>query len=233
MLDFDRFTHLTFDCYGTLIDWEAGILGAIQGVVSRHGLEVPDERILASYSRIEAEVEHGPYRRYREILGTVMAKMASELGFAPLPEDLDALPESLGDWPPFPDTIDSLKRLATRYKLVILSNVDDDLFAKTAARLGDPFHDVITAQQVGSYKPSLENFRFALKRLAIEKDRLLHVAQSLYHDHVPAKAIGLSTVWVNRKSLRPGVGLAPEVSVTPDLEVPDLASLVEAMHLEG
>jgi 2-haloacid dehalogenase len=231
MLDFERFTYLTFDCYGTLVDWETGILSALEAVLARHGVEAERGRLLDLYARLEAEAELPPYRAYREVLRSVASGVARDFGFEPAPEDLDELPRSLAGWPPFPDTIDSLARLAKRYRLVVVSNVDDDLFAATARRLGTPFHDVVTAQQVGRYKPSLENFRFALRKLGAEPGSVCHVAQSLYHDHVPAKVLGLATVWVHRRSLRPGVGLAPPVRVTPDLEVPDLATLVDAMGL--
>jgi 2-haloacid dehalogenase len=231
MVDFESVTHLTFDCYGTLIDWESGILAAVRPVLERHGKNVADDEILRSYARHEAEQEQGPYKPYRDVLSGVMAAMASDLGFRPSPSDLGALPDSVGRWPPFPDTVESLARLKKRYKLVILSNVDDDLFAETARHLRVDFDEVVTARQVGAYKPSRENFRVALARLGVPRRQVLHVAQSLYHDHVPAKELGWATVWVNRKSLRPGTGVAPAAEVVPDLEVPDLAGLVEAMGL--
>lgn len=231
MLDFERFTHLTFDCYGTLVDWESGILAALGRVLDRHGVPASEARLLELYTRLEAEEERPPHKPYREVLRGVTLGIARDLGFPATEEDLDEVPRSLGSWPPFSDTVEALRRLAARYELVVISNVDDDLFAGTAKRLGVDFDEVITAQQVGSYKPSLENFRFALRKLGVDRGAVLHVAQSLYHDHVPAKVLGLATVWVNRKSLRPGVGLALPVDVTPDLEVPDLASLVEAMGL--
>jgi 2-haloacid dehalogenase len=231
MLDFGRFTHLTFDCYGTLVDWETGILEALGKILRRHGAAAPAPRLLELYARLEVEGERPPHRRYRDVLRGVVEGMGRELGFAPSEEELDELPGSLVTWPPFPDTRAALARLKARYKLVVVSNVDDDLFAGTAENLGIAFDTVITAQQVGSYKPSLENFRFALRKLGVDRSEVLHVAQSLYHDHVPAKVLGLRTVWVNRRSLRPGVGLAPTVEVTPDLEVPDLATLADAMEV--
>jgi len=231
MLDFERFTHLTFDCYGTLVDWESGILGALRRNLDRHRADATDERLLDLYAKLEAEAERPPHRPYREVLRAVAQGISRELGIPATPEDLDELPRSLPGWPPFPDTVAALGRLKSRYKLVVISNVDDDLFEGTAARLGVAFDDVITAQQVGAYKPSLENFRFALRKLGVDRGAVLHVAQSLYHDHVPAKVLGLATAWVDRKSLRPGVGLAPPVSVEPDLTVPDLASLADAMGI--
>lgn len=230
-MDFDRFTHLTFDCYGTLIDWESGILAAVGTLLERHGIAAGEAEILRLYARHEAEEEKGPYKPYRTVLANVTAGMASDLGWTPAPADLDALADSVGSWPPFPDTVAALAKLGGRYELVILSNIDDALFAETAKHFTVDFADVVTAEQVGAYKPSRENFRAALGRLGVPGRQVLHVAQSLYHDHVPAKELGLATVWVNRRSRRPGTGVALPARVTPDLEVPDLASLVEAMGL--
>jgi 2-haloacid dehalogenase len=228
MIDFDRFSHLTFDCYGTLIDWETGILAALAPVLDRHGVSVSDERQLEIYARHEAAREAGAWEPYRSVLRGVMAGIAAELGIVPNNRDLDALADSVGDWPPFGDSVRALERLKKRFSLCIVSNIDDALFALTARRLEVPFDEIVTAEQVGSYKPSPENFRFALKRLAVPKKRVLHVAQSLYHDHAPAKKLGFTTVWVNRPSRRPGTGVAVEARAKPDLEVPDMASLAKA-----
>jgi 2-haloacid dehalogenase len=231
MLDFSRFTHLTFDCYGTLIDWETGILRAVQPILQRHGLMALDVAVLQLYARYEAKIEAGPYVPYREVLRGVMAGIAAEMGFLPSEADLDALADSVGQWPPFRDTVEALQRLQRRYKLVILSNIDDDLFAETQRLLGIDFDQVITAQQVGSYKPSPLNFQTALARLDAPVSQILHVAQSPYHDIVPARALGFATVWVNRASLLPGAGLSLPVEATPDLEVPDMQTLVARMGL--
>ena len=233
MIDFGGFTHLTFDCYGTLIDWETGILAALGAMFARHGQPADEDRILGLYAALESQEEQGPYRPYREVLRAVTAGIATRSGITPAERDLDALPDSIGGWPPFPDTITALARLRARYKLAVISNVDDDLFAGTNRTLGSPFDDVITAQQVGSYKPSPRNFRVALERLGATTSEILHVAQSLYHDHVPAKAIGLATVRINRPSRRRNVGLARPVDIRPDLEFPSLAGLVEAIEGAG
>ena len=232
MLDFTRFAYLSFDCYGTLVDWETGILEALLPVFERHGAPFDEGRTLDLYAQLESEEEQGPYKPYRAVLRNVTMGIASRSGITPTPRDLDALPDSIGGWLPFPDTLEALARLKARYKLVVISNVDDDLFAGTDRALGSPFHAVITAEQVGSYKPSLENFRFALQKLGVAKDDVLHVAQSLYHDHAPAKVLGLASVRVNRPSRRRGVGLALPSGARPDLEVPDLATLVEAAGLK-
>ena len=231
MVQFDNFTHLTFDCYGTLIDWESGILAAVQSVLARRGIAAEAEHILRLYVKHEAEQEAGPYKPYRDVLQGVMAGIAAALGFAPTTAELQALPDSVGHWPPFADTVAALTRLQTRYKLVIISNIDDAMFAATNTLLQVTFAEIITAQQVGSYKPARRNFHVALARLGVPQQQVLHVAQGLYHDHVPAKALGLTTVWVNRPSRLPGTGLALPVQVTPDLEVPDMQSLAELMGL--
>ena len=231
MTTLTEFTHLTFDCYGTIIDWEAGILGAVGPVLDRHDTAIDEAEILRLYARFEAAQEAGPYKPYRQVLRGVMESFGSELGFSPSEADLEALPESVVCWPPFPDSVEALQRLQVGYELVILSNIDDDLFAQTEALLGIDFDEVITAQQVGSYKPSHENFRFALERLQVSEKQVLHVAQSLYHDHEPAKQLGFTTVWINRPSRCPGVGVAPPTQASPDMELPDLESLVELVGL--
>jgi 2-haloacid dehalogenase len=229
-MNFSPFTHITFDCYGTLIDWETGILAAVMPVLERYSLYPAETDVLRLYVKHEAEQERGEYKEYREVLRGVMAGIAEDLGFSPTAEDFDALPDSLGSWPPFPDTVDALKRLQQRYKLDIVSNIDDDLFAQTQALLGIQFDEIITAQQVGAYKPLMDMFESALKRLNVPKEQVLHVAQSLYHDHVPAKQMGFSTVWVNRPSRLATTGLSLPANIVPNLEVPDLASL--AMIIE-
>jgi 2-haloacid dehalogenase len=226
-MDFARFTHLTFDCYGTLIDWEMGILDAFRPVLARHGLPMDEAVLLSLYAEHEARVESGPYRPYREVLREVATGIASDLGYMPSEEDLQALPDSVRDWPAFPDTVEALRRLKQRFKLVILSNIDDAMFGESQKRLQIPFDDVITAQQVGSYKPDRRNFQVALERLGADVSQVLHVAQSPYHDHVPAKELGFTTVWINRPSRLPNTGISRPANVQPDLEIPDMKSLAD------
>jgi 2-haloacid dehalogenase len=219
---FDRFTHLTFDCYGTLTDWETGILRALRPIVASHVRELPpDDDLLALYAELEAHIEAGPYRSYREVLEQVVRDLGARLGFVPTLHETVCLAESLPGWPPYPDTVDALTRLATRYQLAVISNIDDDLFAGTAKRLGVRFADVITAQQARSYKPALRNFQLALQRLQVDRGKVLHVAQSLFHDVVPARQLGIASAWVRRR----GAGATPQAQATPDLEVADLAAL--------
>ncbi|HEY7908559.1 MAG TPA: haloacid dehalogenase type II [Thermomicrobiales bacterium] len=232
MLDFDRYTYLTFDCYGTLIDWERGILAALRPVLDRHGIAIADDAALALYGELESAAEAGPYRPYRELLATVMDGFGERLGFVPSAAERAALAASVGDWPPFPDTVEALRALADRFRLVILSNIDDDLFALSARHLGVAFAAIVTAQQVGSYKPDPRNFRALLARLDTAPDRVLHVAQSLFHDIAPANALGLTTVWVNRRHDRPGSGATPPAMARPDLVVPDLRTLARLASAE-
>ena len=205
-MDFSRFTTLSFDCYGTLIDWEAGILPVLRGILVNHGQSVSDADILALYGEFEAEAENGPYQRYRDVLQSVVRAFADRFHFQATPAETCSLHKSVPAWPPFADTVGALRELQKRYKLVVISNIDDDLFAETRKHLGVEFGGVITAEQARSYKPSLNNFQMALRTLALSPDCLLHAGQSIYHDVVPARSLGISTVWVNRKSARPGIG---------------------------
>lgn len=227
MLDFTRFKVLTFDCYGTLIDWESGILAAVRPVLARYGIEATDREILGTYARLEAKHEQGEFLNYRLVLRLVMTEMSLRFSFDASPRELDCLSDSIGEWKPFPDTVGSLEKLKTRYKLAIISNVDDKLFSATARRLVVPFDWVVTAQQAKAYKPSFKTFEFALGRIGLPREQILHIAQSVYHDIVPAKAVGLATVWVNRRAGKEGSGATVAASAVPDMEVPDLESLVD------
>ncbi len=224
-LDFARFEVLTFDCYGTLIDWEAGILEGLRAILDRRVAVADDEDLLVRYAAHEAELEVGPYLRYREVLARASSAVCAELGVEPSPDEAAAFAAGVGAWPAFPDSAAALARLQRRFELAVITNCDDDLFAASNRQLGVTFDQVITAQQVGSYKPSLRNFEVAFERLDRPRDRILHVAQSLFHDHVPARQLGLSSVWVNRRHARPGSGATPPAEAAPDLEVPDMASL--------
>jgi 2-haloacid dehalogenase len=225
VIDFSRFEVLTFDCYGTLIDWEKGILEAVRDVFARHGVAASDEAILETYAELEAKYEQGDYLRYRIVLRLVMTEMSLRFKFDAAPAELDCLSRSIGDWEPFPDTADALRRLAGKYKLAVISNVDDELFAMTAKRLGVGFDWVTTAERVRAYKPSLEMFEEALRLIGAPRERVLHVAQSVYHDIVPARSLGIAAVWVNRRAGRKGAGATPRAEAAADLEVHDLASL--------
>jgi 2-haloacid dehalogenase len=226
-LDLDQFEVLTFDCYGTLIDWEAGILAAIRPTLDAHGVALTDDELLERYGNREAALECGAYQSYRAVLAGSFGALAQELGIEVTAAELSAFGESVSDWPAFPDSTGALQRLAHRYRLGIITNCDDDLFAASAQRLGISFEWVITAEQAREYKPRPAPFLLALKAIEVRPERILHVAQSLYHDHVPAKNLGLATVWVNRRHDRPGFGATPPANASPDLEVPDLSTLAD------
>jgi 2-haloacid dehalogenase len=230
MLDFSRFEIFTFDCYGTLINWEEGILRCMRGILRAHGKDADDATILQLYGDFEAHAEHGEYRRYREILQSVARQFGVQLGFAPTEEEIRSLPESLQDWKPWPDTVAALRELKQRFRLAIISNVDDDLFAGTRPQLGVEFDEIITAQQACAYKPSLKIFDLALSRIGVPTHRVLHVGQSVYHDVIPAQSLGLATVWVNRPSARSGVGAVKAVEGHPDLQVASLAELAAKIN---
>ena len=228
MLDFNRFEILTFDCYGTLINWEDGILRCLRRILAAHGKDTDDATILRLYGDFEASAEQGAYRRYREVLQSVVRQFGEQLGFVPTQQEVRSLPGSLQEWKPWPDTVSALSELQGWFRLAIISNIDDDLFAATQPQLGAEFDQVITAQQAGAYKPSLKIFELALSRVGVPAHRILHVGQSLYHDVLPAQSLGLATVWVNRPSARTGVGAVKAAEGRPDLQVSSLAELAAA-----
>lgn len=224
--DFSRFHVITFDCYGTLIDWESGILAAFRPILKAHGAELDDAEIVRLYAEIEVK-EEAEYRAYKDILAAVVRGFGVRLGFEPMEQEQQSLPRSLPQWKPFPDTVAALRRLKTKFKLGIISNVDDDLFAGTARLLQVNFDYVATAAQARAYKPSLEMFRLAQSKIGVPPQQWLHAAQSVYHDVVPAKSLGISTVWVNRPSVCPGVGVAKPAAAKPDIEVTSLQALAD------
>ena len=227
MVDFKGFEILTFDCYGTLINWEAGLLPVLRRILEAHQKQVDDATVLRLYGDFEHRFEQGKFQPYREVLSSVVRQLGEELGFKPTAEEVRALPESLPDWKPWPDTVAALRQLKGRFRLAIISNVDDVLFARTRPQLGVEFDEVITAEQAQAYKPSFKIFELALGRIQAPAHRVLHVGQSIYHDVIPAQALGLSTVWVNRPSARPGVGAVKAADAKPDLIVTSLQELAE------
>jgi 2-haloacid dehalogenase len=235
---FADFEALSFDCYGTLIDWEAGIAEVLGPWAKRSGLDAESELLLDAYAAQEAkaELEH-PTELYPDILARSFRSLGEELGAPVSDEDAAALSTSVPDWPAFEDSHDALALLGERFKLIVLSNVDRASFAGSQARLAVEFTRVLTAEEIGSYKPSPRNFDALVaeaRQLGIERGRLLHVAQSLFHDHVPAKQAGLPTVWINRRHDRPGWGAtpAPPAAVSPDWEFPSMAAIAAAVEAE-
>ena len=224
-MNFDHFECLSFDCYGTLIDWETGILSALRSILETNEVKASHDDLLVLYGKTETEIEAGPYRLYREVLKDVLAKIGDVLGFRPSYEDLESFSMSVMNWPAFPDSSQALCALATKYRLIILSNIDDDLVRFSEKLLGVEFDHIFTAQQIGSYKPSRRNFEYLIQHSGLPQNKILHVAQSLFHDISHAKEIGFSTVWVNRRQGLSGYGATPPTEASPDLTVPDLRSL--------
>ncbi len=211
---------ITFDCYGTLIDWNAGIASAFLEEAGRDGAALEREAVLAAYHAVEPEVEAGPFRPYREVLAETARRVAERLGWPLAPERDGFLAESLPRWPPFPDTNPALQRLAAAgYELGILSNVDDGLLAGTRRQLSAPFAFTVTAQQVGSYKPAPGHFLAGRGRTA-GRD-WLHAAQSYFHDVAPAVELGIPVVWVNRLHERPAGAALPLREVASLAELAD------------
>ncbi|MEH1911272.1 haloacid dehalogenase type II [Nostoc sp.] len=231
MIDFHQYKALTFDCYGTLIDWENGILGVLKPLMLANNTNLDDDQILELFAELEAELEKGEYIKYREVLKRVVQKFGEQFGFEPTADELNSLADSMQHWLPFPDTIEALRALKQNFKLVIISNVDDDLFAFSAKHLQVEFDQIITAEQAKSYKPSLNNFRVAIERIDLPLEQILHVAASVYHDIVTAKSLGLSTVWVNRRADQKGANFTRSAISQPDLEVPDLKTLAALSSL--
>ena len=204
------FKVLSFDCYGTLIDWESGILTALRPLVRRARQMLDGEAILAAFAREEvAQQAATPAMPYAALLSVVHARLARVWGTEDSAAENDRFGASIGDWPAFPDTVAALRALGQRYRLVILSNVDRDSFRATNTRLGIAFDAIYTAQDIGSYKPDPRNFAYLIERLAadgFQKSNILHVAQSLFHDHAPANALGLASAWIDRRHGATGWG---------------------------
>ena len=229
-MDLHSHEVLSFDCYGTLIDWESGILAALGPVLAAHDVHLSDAGVLELYAEIEPKAQAGPFVTYREVLRKVMRGLGDRLGFSPSPSEMDRLADSIGSWRPFPDSVEALRTLGRTFRLAVITNMDDDLFALSATHLNVNFEWVITSEQSRSYKPSLSNFRLAFEKIGVGREKLLHIAQSVYHDIVPARALGLNTGWVNRRGHAEGSGATRRASGEPDLEVPDLATLASIVE---
>jgi len=225
-IDFGHFDVLTFDCYGTLIDWETGLLAALRDAMP--SLTAGDDELLERYAAHEAEAESGAYLRYREVLTRGLEGVAAAYG-SKVPDDAAArFSQSVRDWPAFPDSAEALARLKERFRLGVITNCDTDLFAASNERLGVDFDWVVTAEMARSYKPSLANFELAFETIGVPRERILHLAQSLFHDHVPAKQLGLTTIWIDRRHDRPGPGATPPAVATPDATYPSMAAFADA-----
>ncbi len=223
---------LTFDCYGTLIDWESGILRVLEPWAATNGVLTRGDELLAAFGMAESSAQAAnPKLPYRAILRQAMAGIAKSFGKTVRRNDEEALAASVGDWPAFRDTAVSLQALQTWQKLMVVSNVDEQSFQRTASKLGVVLDGLVTAEEVGAYKPDRRMFEKAMARAAgwgVKKGEIVHVAQSLYHDVEPAKELGLRTVWVDRRGGKSG-GATPVAgkNAKPDLRVGSLAELVE------
>ncbi len=228
------FRVLSFDCYGTLIDWESGLLVALRTLLDRAGTVLSRDAALEAFARHEsAQQAETPAMLYSDVLAQAHRRLAEEWGVQTTEAENQRFGASVPDWPAFPDTPAALQYLKQHYRLVILSNVDRASFAGSNRRLGVAFDAVYTAQDIGSYKPDPANFRTMLDRLAAIGHRpadILHTAQSLFHDHAPAKRFGLATAWIDRRHDRAGWGatMAPPADATWDFRFPSLAAMVEA-----
>ena len=238
-MNLGNFDALSFDCYGTLIDWEAGLAAVLRTWADAHGLQLGDQQLLTAYSTHEAraEADH-PTDLYPAILARAARSLGEQFGVPVSDDEAEALAVSVPDWPAFPDSAEALQRLSRRYQLIILSNVDRASFAASNRRLSVTFASILTAEDIGSYKPSPRNFEALVReaqRLGVADGKLLHVAQSLFHDHVPAKAAGLPTVWINRRHDNPGWGAtpAPPANVTPDWTFTSMAAFADAVDSIG
>lgn len=228
------FKVLSFDCYGTLIDWENGLLESLQPLTSRLERNLSRNEILQTYARHElVQRTQTPTKRYSDLMATVYKRMAEEWASPVSWDECLAHGQSLKEWPAFPDSAESLAYLKEHYKLVILSNVDNDSFAESNAKLGVTFDAIYTAQDIGSYKPDDRNFHYLVDTLAqsgIEKADILHTAQSLYHDHLPANRHGINSCWIDRRHAQDGDGATPPPEEMPhfDFRFCSMAEMADA-----
>jgi 2-haloacid dehalogenase len=232
------FKVLTFDCYGTLIDWESGMFEALKPLTLRLSRPLPRDAILEAHGRHEsAQQNQTPTMRYDRLLAVVYKRLAEEWGVPASWAECDAYGQSIGAWPAFPDSPGALAYLKHHYKLVILSNVDNASFAKSNERLGVEFDAVFTAEDIGSYKPDRRNFDYMLSHLdgrGLGKPDILHTAESLFHDHVPANAFGLASCWIYRRHGQEGFGATRNPGAMPrlDFRFNSLGELADAHRAE-
>jgi len=204
------FKVLTFDCYGTLIDWESGMVEALKPLTSRVSRPLTRNQILEAHARHESSQQlQTPTKLYRDLLAIVYKRLAEEWDVVASHEECVAYGRSVGNWPAFEDTAGALQYLKKYYKLVILSNVDNESFSYSNRRLQVDFDAIYTAEDIGSYKPSLKNFEYMLDKLGgmgIAKGDILHTAESMFHDHKPANSMGLASCWIYRRHKDEGFG---------------------------
>jgi 2-haloacid dehalogenase len=228
------FKALTFDCYGTLIDWESGMMDALKPLTSRASTPLSRNAVLETHARHESTQQlQTPGMRYRDLLAIVYKRMAEEWGVPVSWGDCVSYGLSVRDWPAFPDTADALQYLKKHYKLVILSNVDNESFGFSNQKLGVSFDAIYTAEDIGSYKPALANFEYMLdklKTLGVKQNEILHTAESMFHDHKPANQIGLASCWIYRRHNDQGFGATMNPGAMPkyDFRFTSMAELAKA-----
>jgi 2-haloacid dehalogenase len=234
VIDLTAVKLMTFDCYGTLIDWETGITDLVRPWLARMSTASSPDLVLSAFALMQAKHQQvRPALAYPEVLRRTWRDIEGTFGWAENADRAEAFADSVGAWPPFPDTIAALRRFAATCKLGLLSNVDNASLARTLRRLDTPFSFTITAEDVGSYKPGMRHFETMLDRahrMGISRAEILHVAQSKHHDIAPGRELGLATVWVNRRHGRPGSGATLATAAEPDLTV---LSLAELASLDG
>lgn len=232
------FKALTFDCYGTLIDWESGMIEGLKPLTERAGGRLSRDEILEAHARHESSQQNWtPARRYRDLLSIVYKRLAEEWGVVATAEECTAYGESVKDWPAFADSAEALRYLKQHYKLIILSNVDNKSFSFSNKKLGVDFDAIYTAEDIGSYKPSARNFDYMLEKLAmigVEKSQVLHTAESMFHDHAPANRVGLASCWIYRRHADQGFGATMHPGDMPnvDFRFDSMADLVNAHRQE-
>lgn len=228
------FKALTFDCYGTLIDWESGMIQALSELTARVGGSLSRNQILEAHARHESQQQlQTPTKRYREVLAIVYKRLAEEWGVGVSIDECEAYGDSVRDWPAFVDSPGALQYLKKYYKLIILSNVDNRTFSHSNQRLQVEFDAIYTAEDIGSYKPDDRNFSYLLERvgdLGLRKSDLLHTAESLFHDHVPANRHGIANCWIYRRHAQDGFGATMDPGALPrfDFRFDSMADLVKA-----
>ena len=233
------FKVLTFDCYGTLIDWETGIHNGLQALVAKARIATSRDQVLELFAQHEsAQEEETPSMPYSQLLSVVYKRLAKMWSVAVTSEEANTFGASVPDWPEFSDSVDALKYLKQHYKLIILSNVDRISFRASNVRLQVVFDGIYTAQDIESYKPNMRNFEYMLRRTKnefdLEKAAVLHTAQSLFHDHAPANQIGLASAWIDRRHAANGWGATKPPPATPkyDFRFDSMAALVRAHREE-
>ena len=231
-LGFEGVRALSFDCYGTLIDWESGIVQALQPWSAWRDITASRDELLTAFSAHEHVVQlESPTMRYPDVLATSLHRIAAEFGVAATDTECEEFGASVGTWLAFADTALALRRLHGRYRLIIVSNIDRASFAASNRRLGVTFDLVITAEDVGAYKPQHDHFvsMFAqLPKIGVERAETLHVAQSLFHDHGPARALGLPSVWIDRRNGKAGTGATPPADIHVRHRFDSLSSFADA-----